>query len=368
MARRVDGTQRRRAGAPLVAIAVLAAAAAVVNVDARQRGARGPASGESSLHVLPVRGNVYMLVGAGANITVSVGREGTLLVDTGTLADAEKTLAAVRQLAIDVTASPMPIKPCAGFGCAGVLYPEYLATIASPAPPRPLQYIVNTNADPDHTGANAEVARAGTTIGGGPGLGQFAAVARESATIYAHERVQLAMSEAKAPTAALPTESYTTDLKQYFNGEGIHLIHQPAAHSAGDTIVYFRGSDVIATGDILSTVSYPVFDVSRGGSINGIVDGLNHLLDLVIAEYQTEGGTLLVPGHGRLCDAADLATYRDMVTIIRDRIQNMVKRGSTLDQVKAARPTKDYDPRYDTPGWTKDMFVAAVYQSLTARK
>ncbi len=359
----------RRAGwlacASLVAIAALTARA---DVDARQTAAGGRPSADTDLHLLPIRGNVYMLVGAGANITVSVGREGTLLVDTGTAANAERTLAAVRQLAIDVTASPRPIRPCAGLGCAGVLYPEYLGTIASPAPPHPLQYIVNTNADPDHTGGNETIARAGTTIGGGPGLGQFAAIAKESATIYAHERVQLAMSEAKAPTAALPTESYTTDLKQYFNGEGIRLIHQPAAHSAGDTIVYFRGSDVIATGDILSTVSYPVFDVSRGGSINGIVDGLNHLLDLVIAEYQTEGGTLLVPGHGRLCDAADLATYRDMVTIVRDRIQNMVKRGLTLDQVKAARPTKDYDPRYDTPAWTKDMFVAAAYQSLSAKK
>jgi glyoxylase-like metal-dependent hydrolase (beta-lactamase superfamily II) len=176
------------------------------------------------------------------------------------------------------------------------------------------------------------------------------------------------MSAAKIPTAGLPTESYPGDFKQFFNGEGIHLIHQKAAHSDGDTLVHFRGSDVIAAGDLLSTVTYPVFDVAKGGSINGSIDGLNRLLDLAIAEYQTEGGTLIVPGHGRVCDSADLATYRDMVTILRDRVQDAVKRGLTLEQTKAARLTKDYDTRYDVPGWTKDQFVEAMYRSLTSVK
>jgi glyoxylase-like metal-dependent hydrolase (beta-lactamase superfamily II) len=176
------------------------------------------------------------------------------------------------------------------------------------------------------------------------------------------------MTVAKVPTAGLPTESYQTDMKQYFNGEGIQMIHRPSAHSDGDSIVHFRGSDVISTGDILSTVSYPVIDVAQGGSIDGIIDSLNGLLDLVIAEYQTEGGTLLIPGHGRVCDAADLATYRDAVTIIRDRVQDMIKRGLTLAQVKAARPTKDYDPRYNVPTWTTDQFVEAVYRSLSQKK
>jgi cyclase len=337
-------------------------------LSAQQRQANAAAADRSELHVLPIRGNVYLLVGAGANITLSVGKEGVLLVDGGTSAMADKIVATVQQLVKDVTASPMPIKPCAGLGCSGVTYPSYLGTIASPAPPRPIQFIVNTNADPDHIDGNAKIAQAGTTFGGGPGLGAFSAVVKESAMIYAHENVLAHMSAAKAPTAGLPTETYVNDLKQFFNGEGIQFIHQKSAHSDGDTIVHFRGSDVISTGDILSTVTYPIFDVAGGGSINGIIDGLNHLLDLVIAEYQTEGGTLLIPGHGRVCDAADLATYRDAVTIIRDRVLDMVKRGMTLDQVKAARPTKDYDPRYDTPGWTKDMFVEAVYKSLAAKQ
>ncbi len=349
---------------PLVAALVAASGLTVVSSPrAAQRPPQQAASPE--LQVLPVRGNIYVLVGAGANITLSVGREGVLLVDSGTASAADNVIATVQRLVKEVTASPSPVKSCPGFGCAGVLYPSYLATIASPAPPRPIQFVVNTNGDADHVGGNERIATAGTTIGGGPGLGAFSSVVKESATIYAHENVLTRLSAAKAASAGLPTETFPLDLKQYFNGEGIQMIHQPSAHTDGDALVHFRGSDVISVGDVLSTVSYPVVDLSRGGSINGYIDGLNHLLDLVIAEYQTEGGTLLVPGHGRVCDAADLASYRDAVSIIRDRVADMIKRGMTLEQVKAARPTKDYDTRYDTASWTKDMFIESVYRSLT---
>ena len=342
-----------------LAVALLAAGGPTVAGQAPA----GPPSAPA-LHVLPVRGNVFMLVGAGANITVSVGREGVLLVDAGGAATAEAVVAAIAQLAREVTAAPATVKPCAGFACAGVMYPSLLATIASPAPPRPIQFIVNTSADPDHVGGNAVIARAGTTYGGGPGLGAFAFV-KESAMIYAHEQVLARMTDAKIPSAGLPTESYPTELKQYFNGEGVHLIHQPAAHSDGDTLVYFRGSDVISTGDLLSTVSYPTFDAGRGGSINGVIDGLNAVLDLAITEFRLEGGTMMVPGHGRLVDSGDVAYYRDMLTIIRDRIQDMVSKEMTLDEVKAAKPTADYDTEYgNTPGWTSDIFIEAVYKSL----
>jgi glyoxylase-like metal-dependent hydrolase (beta-lactamase superfamily II) len=322
---------------------------------------------QGDLRILPLRGNVYLLVGAGANITLSVGKEGVLLVDAGSAQNADKVVAAIAQLSKDINA-PTVARPCAGLGCSGNEFASFLGTIASPAPPKPIQYIINTSADPDHTGGNAKIAAAGTTIGGGPGLGQFVGVVKESATIYAHENVLERMSAAKTPTAALPTESYPNDFKQFFNGEGIHLIHQKSAHSDGDTVVHFRGSDVISAGDTLSTMSYPTFDIAKGGSINGIIASLNNLLDLAIAEYQTEGGTLIIPGHGRVCDSADLATYRDMVTIIRDRVQDAIKRGQTLEQVKAARLTKDYDPRYDVPNWTKDQFVEAVYRSLASPK
>jgi cyclase len=344
-----------------LALAVTSAAAP----SARQR--RAVVQEPGAVHVLPLRGNVYLLVGGGANITLSVGKEGVLLVDAGTAQMADQVVAAVRQLNQQVNSAPTVVRPCAGLGCSGNEFASFLGTVASPAPPKPIQYIINTSADRDHTGGNAAVAAAGTTIGGGPGLGAFVGVIKESATIYAHENVLQRMSAAKTATAALPTESYPTDFKQFFNGEGIHLIHQRAAHGDGDTIVHFRGSDVISAGDVLSTVTYPVFDIAQGGSINGLIAGLNTLLDLAIAEYQTEGGTLIIPGHGRVCDSADLATYRDMVTILRDRIQDMVKRGMTLDQVKAARPTRDYDPRYDVTSWTKDQFVEAVYRSLSGK-
>ena len=159
-------------------------------------------------------------------------------------------------------------------------------------------------------------------------------------------------------------------LSHFMNGEGVQIIHIPNAHTDGDSLVYFRGSDVIATGDLFVTTSYPIIDIERGGNVQGIIDALNRILDLSIAEFRTEGGTMIVPGHGRLCDSADVAYYRDMVTIIRDRIQEMIKKGMTLDLVKAAKPTRDYDPRYGatTGFWTTDMFIEAVYKSLSARK
>jgi glyoxylase-like metal-dependent hydrolase (beta-lactamase superfamily II) len=169
---------------------------------------------------------------------------------------------------------------------------------------------------------------------------------------------------------ALPTETYYGDgmrLSHYFNGEGIELIYRPDSHTDGDSLVRFRGSEVIAAGDLFSTDTYPIIDLDRGGNIQGVVDSLNRILDLSFPEFRTEGGTMIVPGHGRISDSADVAYYRDMVTIIRDRVQDMVKKGMTLEQVRAAKPTADYDPRYGaTAGpWTTDMFVEAVYRSLT---
>ena len=135
-------------------------------------------------------------------------------------------------------------------------------------------------------------------------------------------------------------------------------------------MVFFRRSDVLSTGDIFSPRLYPVIDIKNGGSINGEVDALNRILDLTVPADKQEGGTYVIPGHGRLCDEADVVEYRDMVTIIRDRIQDMVKRGMTLDQVKAAKPTMDYDPLYGaTSGpWTTDQFVEAAYRSLSPKK
>ena len=126
---------------------------------------------------------------------------------------------------------------------------------------------------------------------------------------------------------------------------------------------------MIVTGDIYTTTGYPRIDTTRGGTVNGVIAGLNVVLDLAFPDYRSEGGTMIVPGHGRLSDMADVAYYRDMVTIIRDRVQDLIKKGQTIDQVKAAKPTRDYDPRWGaaTGAWTTDMFVEAVYKSLTAK-
>ncbi|HEX4138072.1 MAG TPA: MBL fold metallo-hydrolase [Bryobacteraceae bacterium] len=287
------------------------------------------------IHVLPVQGNVYMLVGAGGNITVQAGKDGVFLVDTMYAPLADKIVAAIR------TISKAPIR-----------------------------YIVDTHVHADHTNGNELLRKAGSTITGGNVSADIKDSA-EGAQIIAHQNILNRMSAAKgpdtAPSAAWPTDTYLTDEKDvFFNNEGIRVIHIPAAHTDGDSIVFFRRSDVISTGDLFTTTNYPVIDLDRGGSIQGFIAGLQKIVDMIIPVYGQEGGTMVVPGHGRLCDLGDVLEYREMAVIIRDRIQDMVGRGLTLEQVKAAKPTVDYDPLYgSTTGfWTTDKFVEAVYKSL----
>ena len=294
----------------------------------------------AELHVLPVQGNIYMLVGAGGNITLQIGKEGVLLVDTGLAQNSEKVLAEIRKLT-----------------------------------PKPIRYIINTHVHADHTGGNAAIAKAGSTIAGGNVSGNLQD-AGEGAAVVAHQAVLDRMSAPPAanqpaiPFAALPTDTYITNEKHmFFNGEGIEIIHEPKAHTDGDSFVFFRRSDVVSTGDIFTPANYPVIDIERGGNIQGIISALNKLIEMTIPAEKQEAGTYVIPGHGRLCDQADVVEYRDMATIIRDRIQDLIKKGMTLEQVKAAKPTRDYDPEYgSTTGfWTTDKFVEAVYRSLAPK-
>ena len=165
-----------------------------------------------------------------------------------------------------------------------------------------------------------------------------------------------------------PTDTYFPEEKDiFFNDEAVMLYHDQAAHTDGDTIVFFRRSDVVVSGDIFVTTSYPVIDSQSGGSVHGIINGLNRILDLTVPKHEQEGGTYVIPGHGHVCDESEVLEYRDMVTIVRDRIEDMAKRGMTVEQVKAAKPTLDYDLHYgaDSGPWTTAMFIEAVYRDVT---
>ena len=251
--------------------------------------------------------------------------------------------------------------------------PSLLASIRTVAGDRAIRYIVNTHAHPSHTGGNLRVAEAGAQIVGGNFFGQLGQAGANRAFIVAHENTLTAMSRPTAagaapmPFGAWPTNTFFQEQKDmYFNGEGIQLVHVPHAHTDGDILVFFRSSDVIATGDLFSTTSYPVIDATAGGHVNGVIDALNRVIDLAISEMYTEGGTKIVPGTGRVCDEFDVVEYRDMVTIVRDRVQAMAKQGLNLDQIKAARPTLDFETRYGaaTGPWTTAMFVEAVYRGV----
>ena len=291
----------------------------------------------ADVHVWPVRDNIYMIVGAGGNITVQTGKDGVLVVDSGLANMSDKVLAAIRSIS-----------------------------------KAPIRYLVNTHYHPDHVGGNEAIRKAGSTISGGNVAFDLGANASEGAQVISHENVLNRVSAPTGKQSALPTGGWPTstfvdnEKKLFFNGEGIEVIHMPNAHTDGDSIVFFRKSDVIATGDLFTTVMYPVIDTAAGGNIQGIVEALNRIVDLIIPVYGQEGGTLVVPGHGRLCELGDVINYREMTIIIRDRVQDMVKKGMTLEQVKAAKPTFDYDPLYGTSTgfWTTDMFVEAVYKSL----
>jgi cyclase len=334
--------------------------------------ANRPAPSADDIEILPVHGSVYMLAGAGGSITASVGKDGVLLVDSGLATMSEKVLAAIQRLGRQVQLKEPPGDLHWGAETRGTLQ----NSLNPVGPPKPIRYIVNTHAHADHTGGNERLAKAGKTFTGGNVAGDIAD-AGQGASIIAYENVLNRMSaptgaQAATPEGAWPTDTFHQEsmkLSHFFNGDGVQIIHIPAAHTDGDSIVYFRGSDVIATGDLFITTTYPVIDVERGGTINGIVDGLNRILDLVIPEFRMEGGTMIVPGHGRLCDGADVAYYRDMVTIIRDRVHAMIKKGMTLEQVRAAKPTADYDPRWgaDSGMWTTEKFVEAVYKTLAPK-
>jgi glyoxylase-like metal-dependent hydrolase (beta-lactamase superfamily II) len=298
--------------------------------------ARKPAAPiDNEVHSLHVQGNVWMLTGGGVNAAVQIGDEGVLVVDTMASGLADKLVAEIKKLAGD----------------------------------KPIRWIVNTHVDTDHTGGNGKVAEAGESIIAGNFAGQAGQASANFAKILTHENVEARMVKVQPalPTTAMPTDTFFTDeFEMHFNGEAVQFIHVPSAHTDGDVMVFFRKSDVLVAGDAFNTTSFPVVDLESGGSLNGVVKTLNRILDITVPEDKQEGGTYVIPGHGRLTDEADVVEYRDMMTIIRDRVQNAVDKGMTLEQVKAARLVRDYEGRYGAArgAATADAFVETAYRSL----
>jgi glyoxylase-like metal-dependent hydrolase (beta-lactamase superfamily II) len=300
-----------------------------------------PEPRDGNIHVWPVRDNVYMLVGDGGNIVVQTGDQGAFVVDTGAGKLSEKVLAAVRTLTT-----------------------------------KPIQFIANTSFRPEHAGGNAALAAAGQdpSLQGSFFLTQSPRGATgffddplARATIMAHANVQLRLQAAGVPAGAVPADTYLEERRRKFhNGDAIEFFHQPNAVTDGDSVISFRRADVIVAGDIFTTTQYPPIDVKAGGSVRGVIAALNAILDRTVYRHQGEGGTYVVPGHGYVADEHEVVEYRDMVVIVRDRVKTLIDAGATLQQVKAARVTADYDTQYgaNSGAWTTDMFVEAVYTSL----
>ena len=326
----------------IVGVLILALVAVAVAQDGR-------VAPPGEIEVLRLRPNFYMVAGGGANVAVQVGEDGAVVIDSGSAASAGVVLAAIKT----VTTAP-------------------------------IRYVINTSAGADHVGGNETISKAGVTllgtrVTGLPGSANFFGAGPAPASILAMEQVLRRMSAPTGQTApyaaaSWPTETFALGRKNmYLNGEGIEVIHQPGAHSDGDAIVFFRRSDVIVAGEILDATGFPVIDLAKGGSIQGELDALNRLVDIAIPSVPIltrDEGTLVIPARGRVYDQFDVVAYRDMITIIRDRVRDMMAAGRTLDQITASAPAKGYAGRYgsDLSPWTTRDFVEAIYRSLARVK
>ncbi len=271
------------------------------------------------VEAVKVADGVHMLVGRGGNIGVSIGEDGVFLIDDQYAPLTDKIKAAV-------------------------------ATMS----PKPIRFLVNTHWHGDHTGGNENMGKGGVVI-------------------VAHENVRKRMSVEQfieafdrkvpaAPAGALPIVTFTDAVTFHMNGDAIRAVHVAPAHTDGDTIIRFQKANVVHMGDCFFNGSYPFIDLSSGGSVDGVVAAANQVLGMI------DEGTKVIPGHGSLGDRAALKTYRDMLVAVRSRIEPMVAAGKSLEQVKAAQPTKDFDETWGKGFIKGDTFVEIVYKSLSKAK
>lgn len=258
---------------------------------------------------------LYALDGQGGRMGVQVGPNGIFLVDSQFAPLGDKLVAAIRQIS-----------------------------------PAPIRFLVNTHVHGDHTGGNENFAKLGATIVSRPMLRQR--LAKPSAPAAG------GAAPAPAPAGALPVVTYDSRTTVYLNGEAIELIPLPFAHTDGDTAVRFPNSDALMTGDVFRSVGYPNIDRANGGSLKGILDALQTLIDAA------GPNTKVLPGHGDITSRAGIVAHREMAVAVRDRVSKLMKDGRTLPQIVAAKPTADFDQRTGNAAQSADRFVGQIYAEL----
>ena len=258
--------------------------------------------------------NFYMLEGQGGQIGVLPGPDGVFMVDSQFAPLSEKIAAAIKQI------SNQPIK-----------------------------FMVNTHVHGDHTGGDENFGKMGVTILARPQLRERL----EHPSPGANGQPGVPM-----PAAGLPKITYDAPMTLYMNGEEIHLIPAPKAHTDGDTFVQFVKANVIMTGDFYRSIQYPNIDRTNGGSLQGLIAALDAVIKVA------GPATKILPGHGPVVDVAAVKAHRDMVVALRDKVDKLIKEGKTQEQVVAAKPTADYDAKVRQPGTTADRFVGQLYAEL----
>jgi glyoxylase-like metal-dependent hydrolase (beta-lactamase superfamily II) len=263
---------------------------------------------------------VWLIAAGGRNVTVQIGDEGVLVVNPGSAEVADAVSAEIHKLAGD----------------------------------KRVRVIIDTNGDATHVGGNA-------ALGALPGV--------QRAAVIAHENASLRMVAAKLPEHDAPTDTFFRGTRElFFNGEPIDIIHVPEATTDADVLVFFRKSDVVVAGDVIQDLTYPVIRFDAGGTVQGTLAALNRILDLTVAEYRAQGGTRVIPNQGRIYDEGDAAEYRDVVTIVSDRVRDAIGKGMSLEQVKAAQLSRDYDGRYGAASGpaSSSAFIETLYRGLAA--